>query len=229
MIPDWPALAHTVSQRASLQTARNSTLAFAVNVRLSRSRRVNPIVHGSSCLRYMVVIGRVALWPEEAWDWFSREWIRRRKNQLPSRSCFRRRPTARRRCLSVQPRGGSDGSDTQSQDRGSTHHGRAAIYNYLVMEWIDGSSLRQVISDMGQANRLVDFNEASSWFKQVVRGLEAIHASGMVHLDIKPSNILISADRVGELPTSGLSGKSTSPARRAQPRVTRPALCFTWP
>ena len=39
-------------------------------------------------------------------------------------------------------------------------HGMAGTYNYLVMEWIDGPSLRQVITNTNQANRPLGFNDA---------------------------------------------------------------------
>ena len=84
-------------------------------------------------------------------------------------------------------------------------HGRAGTYNYLVMEWIDGPSLRQVIANTNQANRLLEFNDVLRWFEQVIEGLEAIHASGMVHRDIKPSNILIGPDRVAAITDLGLA------------------------
>ena len=84
-------------------------------------------------------------------------------------------------------------------------HGMAGTYNYLVMEWIDGPSLRQVITNTNQANRPLGFNDALRWLQQVVKGLEAIHSSGMVHRDIKPSNILIGSDGVARITDLGLA------------------------
>ncbi len=84
-------------------------------------------------------------------------------------------------------------------------HGRAGTYNYLVMEWIQGPSLRKVIADRKQASRLPEFNDVLRWFEQMARGLAAIHAAGMVHRDIKPSNILIGADGVARITDLGLA------------------------
>ena len=80
--------------------------------------------------------------------------------------------------------------------------GHAHKFNFLVAEWIEGPNLRDIIAVHTQTGRLIDFEAAFRWFKQVCQGLAAIHAVGVVHRDIKPSNILIGADgdaRVSDL------------------------------
>lgn len=63
----------------------------------------------------------------------------------------------------------------------------------IVMEWIDGQTLKQWIAKAPRG-RPCSWNRASQWFGQVAAGLWAIHQAGLVHRDIKPSNILIDQD-----------------------------------
>jgi len=56
---------------------------------------------------------------------------------------------------------------------------------FLVTELVIGGTLRQ------RARQSRDWREILGWFVQAARGLEAIHAEGLVHGDIKPSNILV--------------------------------------
>ena len=60
---------------------------------------------------------------------------------------------------------------------------------YLVMEFVDGQSLL----DRVRANPL-DLPTLARYARQVVDGLVAVHEKGIVHRDVKPSNILIEAD-----------------------------------
>ncbi len=60
--------------------------------------------------------------------------------------------------------------------------------HYIVMEYIDGITLKSYIEKKGQ---LTD-KEAISIAIQVGRGIEAAHNKNIIHRDIKPQNIMIS-------------------------------------
>ncbi len=61
----------------------------------------------------------------------------------------------------------------------------------LVLAWVEGQTLREVIRQ-NRARRVgCAFQPALRWMIQVAEGLRAIHAAGLVHRDLKPSNILI--------------------------------------
>jgi len=58
---------------------------------------------------------------------------------------------------------------------------------WLVMEYVDGLTLRQRI----EADRRLEPKAAARIASQVADGLAAAHAKGLVHRDIKPSNIIL--------------------------------------
>ena len=56
---------------------------------------------------------------------------------------------------------------------------------YLMMEYVPGTSLREVIQ------KRPSIADAIAIMKQVLAGLNYAHAQGVVHRDMKPENILI--------------------------------------
>ena len=62
--------------------------------------------------------------------------------------------------------------------------------HYIVMEYVEGITLKTYIEKKGQ----LTYREALSIAIQVGRGIQAAHAKNIVHRDIKPQNIIISTD-----------------------------------
>lgn len=60
----------------------------------------------------------------------------------------------------------------------------------MVMEFIDGESLRDIIGGIGH-QRQIDIKEALKISKQICKGLIEIHSCHIFHRDIKPDNIMI--------------------------------------
>jgi serine/threonine protein kinase/formylglycine-generating enzyme required for sulfatase activity len=58
---------------------------------------------------------------------------------------------------------------------------------FLVMEYIDGQTLQQKLDQTGP----LDVREVLRIGRQIANGLEAAHAKGLIHRDIKPGNILL--------------------------------------
>jgi eukaryotic-like serine/threonine-protein kinase len=58
---------------------------------------------------------------------------------------------------------------------------------YLVMEFVPGTTLRTEIT-----RRNIPPAVAADWFSQLLEGVKAAHAAGVVHRDLKPENVLIS-------------------------------------
>ncbi len=64
--------------------------------------------------------------------------------------------------------------------------GDAEGWPYLILEWINGGSLDQFLSE-----RIVDSNEAARWLDELAKTLGYVHEQGILHRDIKPGNILL--------------------------------------
>src|SRR5215471_4529312 len=61
---------------------------------------------------------------------------------------------------------------------------------YLVMEFVDGKSLRALLS----ASKRFSVERALDFGRQVAEILAYLHANGIVHRDLKPENLLVTAD-----------------------------------
>jgi serine/threonine protein kinase len=80
---------------------------------------------------------------------------------------------------------------------------------FLVMEYIPGNNLSDV-----RKKRALGLDESMRLVEQVAEGLEAVHACGLVHRDVKPSNIVLGDDGVARLVDFGLAAHLGSEALR---------------
>ncbi len=67
---------------------------------------------------------------------------------------------------------------------------------YLVMDYLQGASLQQFILTSAGLKHTKIFRESTirSLFDEILQGLRVVHQHKMLHLDIKPANILITDD-----------------------------------
>jgi WD40 repeat protein len=79
---------------------------------------------------------------------------------------------------------------------------------FLVMEYVEGVDLHQLRLRDGPWH----FRSAAALMIQVAAGLEHIHSRGLVHLDVKPSNLMLTPEGVVKILDMGLArpiGEST--------------------
>lgn len=67
---------------------------------------------------------------------------------------------------------------------------RGGDMEYIVMELIDGITLKQYMEKRGQLN----WRESLHFITQIMRGLSHAHSRGIIHRDIKPQNIIVLRD-----------------------------------
>jgi len=78
--------------------------------------------------------------------------------------------------------------------------------HYLVMEFVEGKNLAQVL----QERRKLPPEEARAIATQVALALEAAHARGVVHRDIKPGNIIIAGEGKAKVTDFGIARAADS-------------------
>ena len=77
---------------------------------------------------------------------------------------------------------------------------------YIVMEYVEGITLKTYIEKKGHLN----YKEVISIAIQVGRGIEAAHNKGIIHRDIKPQNIIISHEGKVKVTDFGIARAASS-------------------
>jgi serine/threonine protein kinase len=77
-------------------------------------------------------------------------------------------------------------------------HGEREMF--IVMEYVDGQELKQIIK-----SEIPNPKSAIDYATQIARGLQAAHQKGIVHRDIKSSNIMITTDGLVKIMDFGLA------------------------
>ena len=85
------------------------------------------------------------------------------------------------------------------QDQGS---------DYIVMEYVEGVDLKRMI----QRGAPLDVATAVHIAIQIAGGLHAAHQSGMVHRDVKPQNVIVTADGHARVTDFGIAKSKLSTA-----------------
>lgn len=79
-------------------------------------------------------------------------------------------------------------------------------YNYIVMELVEGITLKKFIEKKGK----LEVNEAVGIAVQIAQGMEAAHDNHIIHRDIKPQNIIISKEGKVKVTDFGIAKAATS-------------------
>ncbi|OBG66446.1 MULTISPECIES: serine/threonine-protein kinase [unclassified Mycobacterium] len=87
---------------------------------------------------------------------------------------------------------------------------------YVDMQLVDGGSLRDLLRERGP----LEASRAASIVAQVARALDAAHAAGLVHLAVRPENVLLTPDHFVYLVDFGLGHGDPSRVYMAPERFT---------
>ncbi|RMF64135.1 MAG: hypothetical protein D6743_09735, partial [Calditrichaeota bacterium] len=98
--------------------------------------------------------------------------------------------------------------------------GQVDGWYYIVMEYLEGQTLKEIIENQGPLPE----KEAANICAQVCSALAAAHDKGIVHRDVKPDNIMISADGQVKIMDFGLARlvneSAALPSSRAQTGIS---------
>ena len=116
----------------------------------------------------------------------------------------------------------------EARMQGALNHPNVALlFDYFVhdgapvavMEFIDGESLEQLIRRRGP----IPAHEAIPIFKQALRGVAAAHRAGIIHRDLKTSNLMITRDDIVKVMDFGIAKReSATGATKASTSVGSP-------
>ena len=81
---------------------------------------------------------------------------------------------------------------------------------FVAMEYVDGESLASLLRRVGRPSRAT----AIALAHQIVRGLAAIHARGVLHRDLKPDNVMVDGRGHARIMDFGVASLSRDTSRR---------------
>jgi serine/threonine-protein kinase len=79
--------------------------------------------------------------------------------------------------------------------------GRDGADAFMVMELVLGKTLREIIAERGP----LPAHEVARLIRQVAGALDAAHAAGVVHCDVKPANVIVDREGVAKLTDFGIA------------------------
>ncbi len=87
---------------------------------------------------------------------------------------------------------------------------------YIVTRWVEGTELGTLIADRGP----LEARRAARTAAQIAAALDAAHEKGLVHRDVKPSNVILTSEDHVYLTDFGLAKRAeTAPGLTARDRV----------
>src|SRR5262249_15270317 len=86
--------------------------------------------------------------------------------------------------------------------------GRHDSHTFIAMEWIDGGNL----ADHLQNSIFLEWQEAARAIRAAAAGLHAAHAAGLIHRDLKPTNLMRTGSGEVKLVDFGLARAYDAPS-----------------
>ncbi len=78
--------------------------------------------------------------------------------------------------------------------------------HYIVMEYVKGKTLKDVIKQVGKMN----YETAISIALQIAKALDCAHRNNIIHRDVKPQNILVTEDGIMKVSDFGIAKSASS-------------------
>jgi serine/threonine protein kinase len=89
-------------------------------------------------------------------------------------------------------------------------YGEQDGYYFLAMKYIKGHDLAQEIKHLKRRGKKIDLRRALEILEQIAGALDYAHTRGVIHRDVKPSNILLAEDGQAILTDFGLTMHATN-------------------
>lgn len=110
--------------------------------------------------------------------------------------------------------------------------GKEKGFRYFAMEYVSGQGLDAVLREKSSLRERVPLPTVLKWIHQIALALECAHQAQIIHRDVKPSNIQITADgramlmdfgvaRIGKLSPMTLTGQFRGTPHYASPEQVR--------
>jgi tRNA A-37 threonylcarbamoyl transferase component Bud32 len=81
---------------------------------------------------------------------------------------------------------------------------------FMVMEYVRGRTLRELIAERGP----LPPHETSRLIAQIASALDAAHSAGVLHLDVKPANVIVTETGIAKLADFGVATAAHGEAER---------------
>jgi len=112
------------------------------------------------------------------------------------------------------------------------HVGQQENHYFVAMEYMAGGSLQDLLNRVERLSPSL----AASVIRQAARGLAAAHRAGIIHRDVKPSNLLVTSEGMVKVADFGLAGRMEVAGEvgsvsvvEGTPRYIAPELCLGHP
>lgn len=86
---------------------------------------------------------------------------------------------------------------------------------FIALDWVDGCDLQVVLNRRSADSRPLAVTDIVRWMTDAARAVQHAHGSGLIHCDLKPSNLLLAADGRVVLTDFGFARRLAVQARRS--------------